>query len=411
MANKWISGKLGDLIQLQRGFDLPEYQREYGDVPVVTSAGVSGTHSTAKVKGPGVVMGRYGTLGNIYYIDRDFWPHNTTLFVKDFGGNDPLFLAYFLRTLHFSAHSDKSSVPGLNRNDLHTISVTLPPLAEQREIAAILGSLDDKIDLNRRMNATLEATARALFKSWFVDFDPVRAKSEGRDPDGMDAETAALFPDAFEESELGPIPQGWRVEPLSRHIKASKGLSYKGTGLTDADDGQPMHNLNSVYEGGGYKYDGIKYYSGEYQGRHLAYAGDLIVTNTEQGHDLLLIGYPALIPTRYPEGLYTHHLYRVTPLPDTWITARFLYFLMRTDYFHDVIGGYTNGTTVNMLPVDGLQRPLFVVPSADVTDRFDGIVLPLLAKMEANHEQSERLAETRDALLPRLVSGQVRTSP
>jgi type I restriction enzyme S subunit len=327
---------------------------------------------------------------------------------------DPEYVFWYLQHLYASGDTYNYQVQhtGIARFQYTVFAentqISLPPLPEQREIARILGALDDKIEANRRANATLEATARALFQSWFVDFDPVRAKAEGRQPDGMDAETAALFPDSFEDSALGAVPAGWVVQPLSEHISAVKGLSYKGDGLADFGDGMPMHNLNSVYEGGGYKYDGIKHYTGEYQERHIATAGDLIVTNTEQGHDMLLIGYPALIPNNYPAGLFSHHLYRVTPLDGSHITSRFIYFLMRTDVFHEVIGGYTNGTTVNMLPVDGLQRPLFVVPPPELVARFDQLVAPILAKIEVNHDESETLAETRDTLLPKLISGEVR---
>src|SRR5690606_5493274 len=120
-----------------------------------------------------------------------------------------------------------SAQPQLPIRDIKRLRIHLPPLSEQREIARILGSLDDKIELNRRMNETLEATARAIFKSWFVDFDPVRAKAEGRQPEGMDAETAALFPDSFEESELGLIPKGWRVGRLSETIQIIGGGTPK----------------------------------------------------------------------------------------------------------------------------------------------------------------------------------------
>ena len=126
------------------------------------------------------MTGRYGTLGKVFFIPEDFWPLNTTLYVRDFKGNDPRFIANFLSSLDFSAYSDKAAVPGLNRNHLHQAWVHVPPLPEQRAIAHILGTLDDKIELNRRMNETLEEMARALFKSWFVDFDPVRAKMDGR---------------------------------------------------------------------------------------------------------------------------------------------------------------------------------------------------------------------------------------
>ncbi len=208
MEDQWREVRLGDVVTLQRGFDLPSQRRKPGAIPIVSSSGISGRHIEAKVVGPGVVTGRYGTIGQVFFVDEDFWPLNTTLYVRDFKGNDPLFVSYLLRTLDFQSHNDKSSVPGVNRNHLHTAKVRVPPLSEQRAIAAILSALDDKIELNRRMNRTLEAMARAIFTSWFVDFDPVRAKMEGRQPFGMDADTAALFLDAFEDSPLGQIPRG-----------------------------------------------------------------------------------------------------------------------------------------------------------------------------------------------------------
>ena len=138
----WETIKLGEMITLQRGFDLPHRDRRPGNVPIVTSSGISGTHSDASSKGPGVVTGRYGTIGEVFFIEEDFWPHNTTLFVKDFKGNDPLFVSSLLHTIDFHSFSEKTGVPGVNRNDLHEIEIKLPPLPEQRFIAAALSDVD-----------------------------------------------------------------------------------------------------------------------------------------------------------------------------------------------------------------------------------------------------------------------------
>ena len=281
-----------------------------------------------------------------------------------------------------------------------------PPLREQQAIAVVLASLDDKIELNGQMNETLEAMARAVFRSWFVDFEPVRAKAEGRKPDGLDNTTARLLPDKFEDSPLGPVPKGWRVVPLGDHVEVAKGLSYKGEGLAEA--GMALHNLNSVFEGGGYKHEGIKHYLGEYRPCHVIRAGDVIVTNTEQGHDHLLIGYSALIPKRYGDlGLFTHHTYRVRPLPESPLTPPFVHYLLLTSRFRGEVIGYTNGTTVNMLPAEGLKRPRLVLPPAELIRRFTDFVTPLIEKAEANYEESRSLTVTRDALLPKLLSGEV----
>ncbi len=279
------------------------------------------------------------------------------------GVTNDLYVYYLARDPRFRAYAIKRMAGTSGRQRVPTSAVEnyrfeIPPLPEQRAIAHILGTLDDKIELNRLINRTLETIARAIFKSWFVDFDPVWANSEGR-PYPLDPDTLALFPDTFQDSELGDLPAGWGVVPLKKHVTATRGLSYKGSGLADA--GLPMHNLNSIYEGGGYKYEGIKFYTGDYQERHLLNAGDVIIANTEQGFDRLLIGYAAIVPSYFgPRGLYSHHIYRVAPRPSSYLTSHFLYHLFVTHRYHGVISNYANGTTVNMLPTDGLEMPLFI---------------------------------------------------
>jgi type I restriction enzyme, S subunit len=141
VATLWKLELLGNVATLQRGFDLPHRLRGSGTVPIVTSSGIGDTHCEAKVKAPGVITGRYGTIGEVFFIRQDFWPLNTTLYVRDFHGNDPLFISYLLRTIDFHTHSGKSGVPGVNRNDLHEIVVSLPPTKVEQE--AIAGALSD----------------------------------------------------------------------------------------------------------------------------------------------------------------------------------------------------------------------------------------------------------------------------
>ena len=402
--NGRLTTTLGDVITLKRGYDLSRHERVDGPVPVVSSSGIIDYHSDSKVSGPGVVTGRYGTLGQVFFIPNDFWPLNTALYVQDFKGNDPRFIAYFLRTLDFSAYSDKAAVPGLNRNHLHQESVRIPTsISEQRAIAHVLGALDDKIELNRRMNETLEAMARALFQSWFVDFDPVRARMEGRDT-GLPKEIADLFPDRMVDSELGPIPDGWTTSALEDHIDATRGLSYKGSGLSET--GLAMHNLNSVHEGGGYKYDGIKHYDGPYKDRHIVHPGEVIVANTEQGHDRLLVGHAAIVPRRYRSGLFTHHLYRVR-VKDP-LDAEYVCQMLNTVAMHDAVSGYATGTTVNMLPMDALRIPRILLPAPRIVAVFGTFAATVRGKAETIHDESENLARLRDALLPELVSGALR---
>ena len=155
---------LGELIRLKRGYDLPAGVRRAGAFPVVSSRGVIGSHDVARVPGPGVVTGRTGTLGGVYFVEGPFWPLNTTLFVEDFKGNDPRFVSYLLRTIDFVRHNDKAAIPGVNRADLHAVEVPRPPLRRQKEIAAVLATLDRRIDVLQRMDRNLAATTAALFQ-------------------------------------------------------------------------------------------------------------------------------------------------------------------------------------------------------------------------------------------------------
>ncbi len=309
---------------------------------------------------------------------------------------DPTFIWYNLRSKRWwnfiNSSKTGSAQPCANAKVLGQFSVSLPSLTEQKSIAQILASLDDKIELNRRMNETLEALVQSLFKSWFVDFDAVRA-------DGGH----------FQDSAIGPIPKGWKVERFDKHISADRGLSYKGDGLRDDGTGLPMHNLNSVYEGGGYKHEGIKYYAGEYGERHLLQPGDMIVTNTEQGFDHLLIGHAAIVPKRYgTKGLFSHHIYRVRHKPTSPFSPHYLVELFNNRRWHYWISGFSNGTTINMLPKDALEMPLLVVPPDELVKKFTALAEAVHTKIEANLEESRMLAALRDALLPKLLSGELR---
>jgi len=263
----------------------------------------------------------------------------------------------------------------LTKSMIEDFDLIIPPLPEQHSIASILSSLDDKIDLLHRQNKTLEALAETLFRQWFV-----------------------------EEAE-----EGWEKTALQEHAEAFRGLSYKGSGLTEFGLGIPMHNLNSVYEGGGYKFEGIKFYSGEYKERHLVCSGDIIVTNTEQGHEFKLIGFPAIVPESFGNtGLFSQHIFRFVPKKQTYLSREFLYYLLMLPSVREQIISATNGSTVNMLAIDGLQRPEFKMPPENRVIEFTAIVSAYWKKINVNNKQIRTLTRLRDTLLPKLMSGEVR---
>ena len=160
---EWKEYKLGEVLTFQRGYDLPKSEMNGGDIPVAGSNGVIGYHNQYTTKGPGITIGRSGNIGVPRFYEDNFWAHNTTLFVKDFHGNDVKFMYYFLQTVDFTQFNTGSAVPSLNRNHIHELSIFIPPLKEQERIASILSSLDDKIDLLHRENRTLETMAEILF--------------------------------------------------------------------------------------------------------------------------------------------------------------------------------------------------------------------------------------------------------
>ncbi|MHB0960107.1 MAG: restriction endonuclease subunit S [Pirellulaceae bacterium] len=163
-TNQWTTKRLKEVAPLQRGFDLTKPNLRQGTVPVISSSGLWGFHDEAKVNGPGIVIGRYGTLGDVFFVEEDFWPHNTTLWVTNFCGNDPHFLKYLYRSIDISKHSGKTGVPGLNRNDLHSMRVALPPLPEQQKIAAILSSADHETELLQHRVVTLTSQKKGLMQ-------------------------------------------------------------------------------------------------------------------------------------------------------------------------------------------------------------------------------------------------------
>ena len=214
--------KLGNFLELKRGYDLPRAERKSGNYPIISSSGVSDFHAEMKVCAPGVVTGRCGTIGQIFFIEKDFWPLNTALYVRDFKNNDPRFTYYLLQTLNWEQFNDKSGVPGINRNDVHQEIILAPHKATQKKIADFLGTLDDKIAQNRQMNETLEEMAQALFRDWFVDFGPTRRQMDGATdpcaimgqavPPEKAATLAPLFPDKLGKNGL---PEEWGIGCLN----------------------------------------------------------------------------------------------------------------------------------------------------------------------------------------------------
>jgi len=318
---------------------------------------------------------------------------------------EPLFLFYFFRSdegrHELLKNASTVGTPGIGQplSSLRSIQVPLPPLAEQRAIAAVLGALDDKIELNRRMNATLEAMARALFQSWFVDFDPVRAKLDGRKPTGLDSATAALFPDSLQDSAGSHIPPGWSIKPVGEVVDCVGG-------------GTPSTAEPKYWDGGTHHWTTPKDFSSLQApvlldtDRRLTDAG---ITKISSG---LLPAGTLLLSSRAPVGYLA-----IAAMPVA-INQGFIamkcnerasnYFMLNWCQTNmDQIESRATGTTFAEISKQNFRPIPVVLPPKDLMAAFTAKVAPLYDQITANLRQSRTLATLRDTLLPKLMSGEV----
>lgn len=311
---------------------------------------------------------------------------------------DARYLRYYLISDQMQAHMLRLASAGATRNALtkgmiEDFQIPWRPLPEQRAIAHILGTLDDKIELNRRMNATLEEMARALFKSWFVDFDPVRAKAAGRQPAGMDAATAALFPDSFEESELGQIPRGWRVGSLGDIVK----INARSIGKRYDLDVIEYVDISSVTEG---RLDGTTPYSlieAPSRAKRLVQAGDTIWSMVRPNRrSFLYIHQPA-------DNLVVSTGFAV--LTPTIPSPGFVYAAVTTNGFVDYLTSNADGSAYPAVRPEHFERTAMLIPGDEILLAFERLIAPLRSMVASNEQQNRALAATRDELLPKLLSG------
>ena len=325
-------------------------------------------------------------------------------------GADPRYASYYFG--HSAVrewivrHAHGATMPNLNTTILSACPFVEPPILEQRAIAHILGTLDDKIDLNRRMIATLEAMARALFRSWFVDFDPVRAKVEGRDT-GLPKDVADLFPDRLVASELGEIPDGWGPERLDNIATITKGRSYRRRELTASDTA--LVTLKSFARGGGYRPEGLKPFSGLYRNEQVVQPGEVIVACTDVTQVAEVIGRSAVVEETSSFRTLVASLDIFIVRPKNASPGRgFVYYVTGTENFVTHTLARTTGTTVLHLSKEAVASFRFALPPKPLMERFEHCAGLLRARIQAGASAFAALVDIRDTLLPKLISGELR---
>ncbi len=327
------------------------------------------------------------------------------LIVRD--GVHPEYLYYWLmeNTKELERHASGSTFYELSGSSLKEIRLLLPPLPEQRAIAHILGTLDDKIELNRRTNETLEATARVLFESWFVDFDPVQAKVAGRNT-GMPKELADLFPDQLVDSELGEVPEGWKLVHLDRVTTLTKGRSYRRRELVPSDTA--LVTLKSFVRGGGYRAEGLKPFGGMYKSEQIVQPGEVVVACTDVTRAAEVVGRSAVVEKSSFLTLVASLDTLIVRPKNAALGSEFVYYVTGTESFVAHALAHTTGTTVLHLSKDAVASFRFALPPSRLMERFGRIADSLRRQIQANASTIRLLTDLRNTLLPKLVSGELR---
>jgi len=363
----------------------------------------------SEVRRGDLVFTCWGTIDQVGLIDdrakhdRYIVSNKQMLLTPDATRADSLFLYYYFASPDVRAliinQGIGSSVPGFNLGQLRSFEIPLPPLTEQKAIAAVLGALDDKIECNRRMNATLEAMARALFQSWFVDFDPVRAKVDGRTPAHLDPATAALFPDSLQESGDGHIPKGWTAQRLPDAIEVNPRRTLKSGTIAPYLD---MKNLPTQGHSAEEVIDrefnsGTKFRNGD----TLLARITPCLENGKTGYvDFLEDGQVGWGSTEY-----------IVLAPKSPLPPQFGYLLARSDALRaHAIQNMTGTSGRQRVPAECFSTFWLAVATPEIARRFDELTAPLMAKIKSNSTESRTLAALRDALLPRLLSGELRVA-
>jgi type I restriction enzyme, S subunit len=360
--------RLGDVLTFQRGFDITKNEQSEGDVPIVSSSGISSYHNQWKVKGPGVVIGRKGTLGTVHFVQSNYWPHDTTLWVKDFKGNDSRFLSYFIRTLKLENFDVGASNPTLNRNHVHKIKIVFPTNVDtQKKVSAILSAYDDLIENNKRQIALLEKLAEEIYREWFVRF---------------------RFPSQEMIKIVKGVPQGWEQKHLPEIANITYGFPFDGSRFNTEGRGKPIIRIRNIPE------SATSDFTDETaEDKYIVRHGDLLVgmdgefhINHWHGDDALLVQRVCRMKAKNPvlEG----YLARAIRAP----IKHFESILMGATVGH--LGAVHLKSIVLLVPPEPLHEHLCILNDIHRQKL-------LLAKAARN------LGEIRDRLLPRLISGKL----
>lgn len=364
----WNYGILSDLIYFQRGFDITKAQQKEGRIPVVSSSGISSYHNEYKQIGPGIVIGRKGTLGSVHFIKENFWPHDTTLWSKEING-EPRFIYYLLKTLKLEQYDVGNANPTLNRNHIHKLKISYPNEATQKKIGVILSSYDDLIENNLKRIKLLEEMAQITYEEWFV-----RLRFPGHESTLINPET--------------DLPVGWEKPSLSQIGEYLNGYAFKPKDL--GDEGMPIIKIKEIK--GGVVNDTPRNTGETIPEKYLVETGQILFSWSASLE---------VVVWQYERGLLNQHLFKVTPKKG--VSKAFLFLALKDAL--KVFDGLTTGATMKHIKRKELDFVRTAVPDNRVMQEFDVLVGAVIEEILNLSKQNQRLREARDILLPRLIAG------
>lgn len=387
---KWKELKFKEFITFQRGYDLPVTDMKHGPFPVLGSTSIVGYHDSYKSDPPGVTTGRSGSLGTVLYTDVKFWPHNTALWVRNFKGNNPRFVYYFLKTFPLSQFNSGAGVPTLNRNHLNEYKINIPEKDIQDNIAAILSLFDKLIQKNQKRIDILEEIAQLLYREWFVEF-----RFHGYEKV------------KFVDSVQGKIPEGWKIVNLSNFCTLRVGLSYEADHLSDV--GIPIATMGIVSTINRFNYDQLKFYDIDTDPKYYLNPGNIVICTHDVTQDRVIIGHPAIIPKDISDKIILGaNLFGVFPIDDDVFS--YVYHSLRSKLFRDRMKSYAKGTNILFINrKDVLEYKLFN-PGDELLLAFKSIIKPIDDLIENLTLANRNLVQTRDLLLLRLMSSDIDVS-
>jgi type I restriction enzyme, S subunit len=373
----WNEDIFDNFIRLKRGYDLPNQNIVPGKYPIIASTTIKDYHNAYKVKPPGVVTGRSGSLGTVQYISEKFWPLNTTLYAIDYKGNFPRYVYYFLKTMHLENLNSGAGVPTLNQNHLHKLKIKIPSIKIQIKISAILSAYDDLIENNKRRITLLEKMAEEIYREWFVRM---------------------RFPGHEKVKFKKGVPEEWKVKKIGELVSTQYGYTASAG---EEEIGPKFLRITDIVPDV-IDWESVPYckIEGKNEKKYLLNEGDIVVARTGA-----TVGFAKRINKNHPRSVFASYLVRL--VPKNVCDSIFLGMAVESDSFKKFIGMFITGAAQPQANASIMSLFTIYYPVKNIIGKFNKTVEPIINLKEKLCAKNTLIKRSRDLLLPRLISGKL----